>query len=621
MCGIAGQWVSDPNVKTLSEAEVFQHLRRRGPDAQQSWKYQTPENSINLFHARLSIIDLTEAANQPMLSEDGDVAIVFNGEIYNFQSLKDQLISAGIRFKTSSDTEVLIYGYKHWGLEPLLKKLDGMFAFCIYDKRLNQLLLARDIFGKKPLYYYSTPKEFIFSSDIRVIAKQRRQKLTVNFKAIDHYLSLLTVPQPQTIWNEILQIEPASYLVADLNNHNIKKEKYWTVQFQEKFSLNEGETLENIQYLLHKAVAKRLIADVPVGGFLSGGVDSGLVISAMAELSHGPVKTFTAGSDDSTFDETEEAAKVAKLYGTDHTQIRLEHHALEEIESIMECTGEPFADSSLIPSYYINKAVSGKIKVVLSGDGGDEFFGGYDDYLYSYEAQQLSKKQFNPSLFAYGSKLLSRIKLSRNWGSAYDYMQLQPFERYFTKMGFTQKEKSKLFENFSSREGFKTSVESYISSVNHSDLSKEMQSVSLSTRLLNDYLVKVDRASMHHSLEIRSPFLDKDLVEFAATIPDSLRFKNYQRKYLLKKIAEKRFSPGIFSQKKKGFSVPLGKWLAHDNGKFYKERIERGNLVKNQLITRQTAEYFVNLNQQQIQQNSGKIWSLLCLELWASKNY
>jgi asparagine synthase (glutamine-hydrolysing) len=562
MCGIAGYLSLTTPFNGVNDQAFHGPLKFRGPDHTGIREINQAALSGKLFHYRLSIIDLDSRSHQPMKSGSGKSEIVFNGEIYNYRALKSELMLAGIQFITNSDTEVILAGYEIWGMEKLLDKLDGMFAFTLVDFEAQSIFLARDPFGKKPLYYYWNPaeKKLVFSSDIRSF-EHFPITLTLNENALAYYFCELSTPEHLSIYTGVAKIHPGSF-----HQFNMKGEKitsYFTPDYRTKVKISRTEILEESERLLENAVKKRMLSDVGVSAFLSGGIDSSLVVALMAKNSAKPINTYTVGYSDQRFDESGFARKVAQKWNTNHTEILLDELSTAEIQQIFEECGEPFADSSILPSAIICKAISKHEKVALSGDGGDEIFGGYYEYYFAsrldkYRAKKpllkvlqalykagirTSKTKFANELFTYGFNLPEPMLLHRN------------------NMGFHPDEVSRLLHTSNPviSEEFDR-IWKLVGSRADSVLGRVM-SGSLHTRLVNDYLVKVDRASMMHSLEVRSPFLDKDLVKFAVQIPDTELIHQGIPKSITKDIAQKYLPKEDINRTKMGFGVPIGDWF------------------------------------------------------------
>lgn len=625
MCGIAGIISTKSDNLVPKMEQMLTLMKRRGPDAQAQWQRE----NITLGHTRLSIIDLSEEANQPFKDTDNGNVLVFNGEIYNFTQLKRELEVSGIKFRTSSDTEVLLKGFGHWGMSELLRKVEGMFAFALYQPQYKKLFLARDRFGKKPLYYGFLGGDFIFSSDIRAVKKASSVQLEINYPVLDYYLNEYAIPQPHTIYKGVNQLEPASYKVIDVEEvEEIENEVYWNLESKIDESLQEKEALERTEFLLKDAVSKRMISDVPLGFFLSGGIDSSLTVSLAAEASSKRIQTFSVGFDDDYHNELPQAKQVAERFDTEHHEIFLKPDIAKMASNISRFTGEPFADYSLIPSAYISEAIKANATVAISGDGGDELFGGYKNYVGLYQANWLLKKYGKLApIRIQASKLLSRIAPASfpNLGMSRKYMANQD-------SGFVTLRDSGFKSHLSRGQVFATDfdwVKNYTEDYfkqrwnqvgSNNDIHINQQLVSLTTLLLNDFLVKVDRSSMYNSLEVRSPFLDHKLAEFAFTIPHRLKFKNLHSKYLLKTIVREKIGRNVFKEPKRGFTVPMGRWLREDLST-WAESLLMDSLIKRQIFD---CKFIVSIWNEH---KSGKanykdfLWMLIALELWFTECY
>jgi asparagine synthase (glutamine-hydrolysing) len=619
MCGIAGYIKLRDFDEALFINNACRLMRERGPDRQDYYK----SDKVGLIHTRLSIIDLSERGNQPMWNNTKDVAITFNGEIYNFKELKSSLQSL-YAFQTGSDTEILLAGYQVWGIEKLLSRIEGMFAFGIYDSRAEKLFLARDHFGKKPLYYYRDADVFLFSSDIRSIRNAKKDKLTLNYNALDYYLVELSTPQPQSIWLQVQQIPPASFIAVDIKSQQIQLKNYWQLSAKDTVAMTLDDTISLAKENLTRAILKRTVSDVPIGCFLSGGIDSGLVVSLLAQNSSQSINTFSIGLNYETMNELPDARIVAEKYGTNHHEIVLEADVVKILPRLLEYVGEPFADSSLIPSYYVCQALSGKVKVALSGDGGDEMFGGYENYGLAYRTDDYLKHWSNNPLrrlYVFYDKIKSRAtKKAENAGAYEHYSNLTGFERIFRQMGFDTGEREHLYTD-----SFLIETGSYSEHYLNEQWDKNRRPLfvdtlmlaSVRTRLLNDYLVKVDRASMINSLEVRSPFLDKDLAEWAFSVPASYKFHGKTNKYILKQIAKEVIGPHVLDRPKRGFGIPVSEWLRNELKTFLLEHMNSDSfLVREKIIQESYMQQILKEHLSGIANHRDKIWALLCFEIW-----
>ncbi|AFC26775.1 asparagine synthase (glutamine-hydrolyzing) [Saprospira grandis] len=620
MCGIAGQFNRSGQAFSPAQKEfIFNALKRRGPEAKGEKSFALPAGQLELFHRRLSIIELSEEGQQPMQSASGRCWISFNGEIYNYQAIRTALSQEYVKLNTLSDTEVIMAAYEQWGLQTMLDKIDGMFAFALFDQKENKLFLVRDRLGKKPLYYSWTGQALFFSSDIRIVKAQLPQA-QLDLASLDYYLTELSSPQPHTIWQEIKQVPPAQLLELELQSGAPQLSTYWRLKKKEPLDLNLNEALEQTENMLRKAIRKRLVSDVPIACFLSGGVDSGLITALMAEESSQRVPSFTIGFAEAIdMNEFAEAKALAQRYDCDHHEIVVEDQLFDQLEDLMDYFGEPFADASILPSSLVCQAVSKEYKVALSGDGGDELFGGYPDYGLAFRSSQFAKKYpQNQYLISQLDKLLNRLKGKKeNMGAYYAYLQLPPEKRLFRQMGFWSKEALYAQKQApKAQEHLQTIWSNFAGSGTAVD---QLMRSSLHSRLLNDYLPKVDRASMYHSLEVRSPFLDIDLLNFAFNLPDELKFYQNQNKFLLKQLAKTKIDPQILNRPKKGFSIPIGDWLRGSAKNWGEELLQQ--LKKRPYFQ---AHYLDTLweNHQKASNNADalRIWTLLCFELWAEKH-
>jgi asparagine synthase (glutamine-hydrolysing) len=622
MCGIVGL-LSFGDREELTREETFgllNPLRFRGPDAEGQISFRQYETYVWLGHKRLSIIDLSEAGNQPMQSASNRSVIVFNGEIYNYKKLQQQLVAAGVTFRTHSDTEVILNAYECWGIDEMLQRLDGMFAFAIFDKAENKLHLARDRFGKKPLYYAVGKREIVFSSDIRSFKALESTPLHLNLHSIGYFFAEYGTPQVESCWREVRKVPPAHYLTFTKDTASTSR-KYWQLEYTSDCNLSRPDLLHKADELLTNAVRKRLVADVRVSALLSGGIDSSLIVAKIAMLESGQrVKTYSVGFKQKNFDELPFSRKVAERFNSDHTELIVEPANFDKIDELIGEYGEPFADSSMIPSYLMFDAIAKSEKVVLGGDGGDELFAGYDSYYFALKYDKVKHLRALYPLVAMMRKFLPGYRidflcrlLKQTHRPSYTLLH-----RAFC---FSSSELRRLFSDAEFFEALDREHEAIWNENSNnavqSDLIKVLQS-SLSTRLLNDYLVKVDRASMFSSLEMRSPFLDRDVAEFCATLTPDQLFYNQEPKSILKDLALNYFDEAFVYRKKMGFAVPIAEWFRDElNGKL-KDVVLGGR------------QNMLNLNYQYIEEliiehtsgkfdHAQKLWSLYVFHIWANK--
>lgn len=559
MCGILGQINRSGPVHRGLFSEMLQTLEKRGPNQSGCFFGE----NVALGQRRLSIIDLSEAGRQPMSNERGDVVIVFNGEIYNYQEIKKELPGVH-RWKSKTDTEVLIHSYEEWGYS-VSEKIEGMFAFAIYDQKNHLLTLARDHFGKKPLYYYLDEEIFCFASELKAIIKnpEIKKKLKIDELSLAKYLFYGYIPSPNSIFDKIKKIDPASTFQFDLDVWKIKNEySFWEL---EKTEINDGylenEVLDRAEELIKKSIKKRLMSDVPLGVFLSGGVDSSLMAKHLSDFSP-QVNSFTVCYKDSReADEARYAKRVALKLGIKYNLSYFEDQLVREnFLEILDYLDEPMADAAIIPLYFVSKFAKDKATVVLSGDGGDELFGGYPKY----RAQKLIEEYSYLSLLAnIGKKMLSRnnpyYKLLAGFGLEFSGRQF-----IFGSGSFLPEEVEELLKKPISLELVFAEARKYEKTFEQNDAINKSLFLDCKIQLPDWYLVKGDRATMATSLEMRNPLLDKDLAEFAFSLSGDWKIRNGEQKYILKKIARKYFDQDLVYRKKRGFGVPLDKWIRNE---------------------------------------------------------
>lgn len=623
MCGICG-YIHLDKAKRPSESilkAMTDTLAMRGPDDEGLYI----KDNVALGHRRLSIIDL-RTGHQPIFNEDNSIAIVYNGEAYNFTEIKDVLLKKGHRFRTHSDTEVVVHAYEEYG-EDCLKLLNGMFAFAIWDSKKESLFIARDRFGKKPLYYGEFDNQFIFGSELKAILKHPSVKREIDFSALSKYLAYEYVPSPYSIFKNIRKLEAGSKLV--LKDGNIKVGRYWDMEFprQGRFDLKASE--ERLVELLRESVRKRLVSDVPLGVFLSGGIDSSSVVAMMAQVMEPKeIKTFSIGFKEKSFDESSDARLVAKYFGTDHhEQILSPGTMLEVFPDILDFLDEPFADSSIIPTYLVSKFTRAHVKVALGGDGGDELFLGYPSFL-AHELNGYLKKIPAP-LRNIPLKLLAGATAAST-----DYMSLNfKIKRFIRGMNFpddvrhqawigsfTPPEQDKLFLarkelNKSGDDIYETTKRLFHGAGKLSPLDRAIY-IYVKTYMSDDILAKVDRASMANSLEVRAPFLDPDFAGFAAGIPPAFKLRGLTTKWILKSAMKKYLPASILTKRKQGFAVPVAKWMKEDLKPmllkaFAKEKIAREGIFDYSYIENMLNEFVNNK-----EDTRKEIWTLFMFEMW-----
>ncbi|MFZ4263629.1 asparagine synthase (glutamine-hydrolyzing) [Sphingobacterium sp. HJSM2_6] len=542
MCGI---YLTNIPIEEETVKSKLESIQFRGPD----YLGITKVFDLTFGHLRLSILDLNVRSHQPMKFED--LVIVFNGEIYNFQKIKTDLTNLGYTFDTTSDTEVLLKGYKEWGAD-LVPKLNGMFAFAIYDATSRKIFCSRDRLGVKPFYYSWKEGQLEICSQLRPISQHKK----INNEAISMYLDCGYIPSPYTIYQNVYKLPPGNNLEIDLDKKTCSVKEYWNLKEITEVELTYEEAKDKLHDLLKDAVKIRLQSDVPFGSFLSGGIDSALVSSIASRISKNPIKTFSIGFEDPDYDESKVAAQYAKIIGSEHTEtICKVSDILEMIPQLVKVFDEPFADSSALPSLLLNKVTKQSVTMVLSGDGGDESFFGYNHFrLVSYA----DKITFVPYFLR---KMVARLLSVNYLGSrTYTYKGiLNTASKYdFIAgifVGYDSLLRKRNFNWLSHYNGYKTWTK---------DLLQATADLNIKLWLENDSNVKVDRASMAHSVEVRSPFLDYNIIEFARTLPVSYRFEKGRRKKILKDILKEYIPENIFDQPKRGFAVPLASWIRNE---------------------------------------------------------
>ena len=619
MCGISGIYnfkTSEPVSLHLLEA-MTDTLIHRGPDGEGFYA----SGPIGLGHRRLSIIDL-QGGNQPMTNEDQSVWVVFNGEIYNFGELRNDLIKKGHTFKTRSDTEVIVHLYEEHG-ERCLQYLRGMFAIAIWDRPKRILLLARDRVGKKPLFYLNDGSRIVFASEIKAILKVPDIPRDIDLEAVSDYFSLLYIPAPKTIFKQIRKLRPGHYLVV--SESGVREVEYWDISFTPTLSVTEEVWCERLLEAYREAVRIRLRSDVPLGAFLSGGIDSSSVVAVMSELMDRQVVTSFIGFDVREFNEQEYAREVASFFNTDHHETIIRPDAMGIIEKLAWHYDEPFADSSAIPTYYVSKGARQHVTVALSGDGGDEIFAGYRRYYF--DKRENMVRAFLPSSLRqpiFGS--LAAIYPKADWAprvfraqATFESLACSHIEGYFRSMSaFRPAFKDKLLQwdvkqelaGYDSVDVFRY----HYDKAHTDDPVSRIQYVDMKTYLPDDILVKVDRASMANSLEVRSPLLDHKFMELVATIPSSLKVSGTKGKYIFKKALKNILPRVILKRKKMGFSIPLARWFRNDLKDVAYDLIcnHRDDALLDRLTVRQTWEE----HQRGFRDRSKELWGILMFRMW-----
>ncbi len=563
MCGVAG-FCDSPAAHALTRDdatarvhEMCEVIRHRGPDDEGLWV----GDGVALGMRRLSIIDVA-GGHQPIHNEDRSVWVVFNGEIYNFQELRTQLLAAGHRFYTASDTEVIVHAYEEWGADAIVR-LRGMFGLAIWDTRSRTLLVARDRVGIKPMYYAVADGRFLFGSELKSLLQAPELPVALDPDALDHYLSFLYTPRDRSIFRNVHQLPPGHLLTWQEGRLHVQP--FWRPSTTETFAGTEGEATQQLQRVLLDSVQAHLISDVPIGAFLSGGVDSSLVVALMARLSGSRVKTFSIGFDVPAFDELPHARRVAEHYGTDHHEFTVRPDAVGILDDLVGHFDEPFADASAIPTWYVSQMARKHVTVVLSGDGGDELFGGYDRYLP--HPRVVAFDRYAPRglrrVAAIAAERLPHGVRGRNF---LRHVGRSERGRYLDAIRYfgADEKPALLSSDFRATLGApdpEHRLARHFERYAGLPWPSQMMRFDLETYLPDDVLTKVDRMSMAHSIESRVPLLDNEVIDFANALPAAFKIKNGRRKHLLKEVAARLLPDGIIDRPKQGFGVPLGVWF------------------------------------------------------------
>jgi len=587
MCGIYGLTNPVENVVYSEYAKILEH---RGPDG--FGEYQ--DNSVYLAHNRLSIIDLSEKGKQPMTNEDQTLWLTFNGEIYNFQELRTELIAKGHRFHSDTDSEVIIHSYEEWGRE-CLQKFNGMFAFAIWDRTREALFLARDRIGIKPLYWMNQKGVFAFASESKALIKSPFYEKNINYQSLFSSLIYRYVPGKPSVWQDIYHLNPGHYLVYDLNKKSIVETKYWQIPLGTE-NWSEAEALDKLTELLESSIGYRLISDVPIGLFLSGGLDSTVITKYASQLSP-HISTYTIGFDGSANSEADDARLVADTFATKHNEFIVGKKNIDDLMKIFYYFDEPLADSSIIPTYLVCQEAKKHATVILSGDGGDELFGGYNWYLRKYQQQLLSV-------------IMRKLKLLPE-----DKREIKHYLKCTSPRCFSNQEIRNIFskeftDNLPAEESYRYQ-DFYIKD---SQKYKKWQYIDAQTFMVDDVLTKVDRASMANSLEVRTPFLDHRVVEFAFSLPDNLCIKDSNKKYILKKLLGTSVDNQVIVKPKQGFECPISDYWPQSE---MTKAITGGKLVREGILNKKSVSKYIK--RLKGPKKLAQLWQLAAVEKWAEQ--
>lgn len=622
MCGIVGIIKKKGELKLENLEYMCEALAKRGPNSQGIYVDKKNKN-VGLGHRRLSIIDL-DGGYQPIFNEEKDVVIVFNGEIYNFQELRLELSKNHI-FSTKSDTEVILHGYEEWGIKGVLERLEGMFSFIIYDSSIQKTYIARDKFGEKPLYYYENENEILFSSELKGILAHGIDKI-INKEALNYYLSLNYIPAPYTIYENTFKLNAGHYLEVYLGEKQIYK--YYDLNEIKFKEIKDFEVAKNeLRKLLFKSVESRMVADVPMGSFLSGGIDSSIISAIMSKLSSKPINTFSIGFYEKEYDESENALKVSEYIKSNHTIFKLDYKdAANMIDEIILNFDEPFADSSAIPTYFVSKIASEKVKMVLTGDAADEIFGGYEKYLIGYYSEKYKKiPKFGKIIFEKIIKniphnSLTNVKLRQIKKVIRNSQKNIEDSRYeLMCLAFKDIERQKLLKN--NYNDIKENILlNYKSFHKNKELDKALYS-DLKIVLEGDMLVKVDRTSMQNSIEARVPYLDSNIVKFSQEIPDFFKIKGKNKKYILKEAFKDLLPKEIFNVRKSGFGVPIDYWFENNLKEELLELLCEKNIKEQNIFEYEYIKRILNEHMEKKENHKEKLWNIYVFQKWYIYNF
>jgi len=617
MCGICGiNWNDSDLIEKM--ANILHH---RGPDQ----KGTLIDDDVSLGHRRLSIIDLSENGRQPIHNEDESIFVVHNGEVYNFKDLRKILEKNGHDFYSNTDTEVIVHAYEQWG-QDCVSEFRGMFAFAIWDSNKKQLFLARDRIGIKPLFYILDIDKFLFASEIKSILLAPQIKKEVDPISLYYYLGYEYVPAPLTMFKGIKKLLPGHTLTY--KKGQIDTQRYWELSFTNT-RRDENYYAERIYNLLRESVEIRLISDVPIGAFLSGGIDSSAIVGFMSQVMDEPVKTFSIGYEDETYSEFEYAKQVSDYFGTDHKEILIDPYSIEHYETVLWHLDEPMSEFSLLPAYIFCKNARKEIKVSLSGEGGDELFAGYERFIaskldnyYRILPHTVRKKIVSKVIdkIPPRSQKKGAVNILKRFieGSNYSIQGKQMRWQYFSNLDEEKKLYSKSFTSQIESLNSLNYIGKYFQKCNIQDKINKEIFVEMNTYLVNNVLVKVDKMSMANSLEVRVPYLDHIFVEFCATVPGYLKLKGLTTKYIFKKAMSKLLPKNIIQRKKQGFSLPIKNWLRNELKDYMTDLLRNSEIIR---------EYFdiyylnklINQHVKGTHNHSHRLWALMSLEMWHRK--
>jgi asparagine synthase (glutamine-hydrolysing) len=618
MCGICGELTFDgAPVRAETIVAMRDRLEHRGPDSQ--GLFVTDDGRAGLGFRRLAIIDVSPLGNQPMTNEDGTIVVTFNGEIYNFQTLRSRLVANGHTFRSHSDTEVLVHLYEDVGLR-FVDEIDGMFAIAIWDARKGRLVLARDRAGKKPLFVYRDKTRLVFASEIKAIFGHPEVPIDVDESRVPAYFTYGYVPHPATFYRGVTQIDPAGVLIVDADGRT-ESRRFWQLQFPDAGSeprVDRQSARERVRELVTDAVARRLVSDVPLGAFLSAGIDSTIVVGVMSRLLTTPVKTFTIGFEGApAFDETAAARQVAERFKTDHTEFRVNPSAVELIDRLVWHHDGPFGDSSAIPTFLVSQLTRQHVTVVLTGDGGDELFAGYLRFQAALAAERMPR--IARPLADFGLSLLPNAPHERHVLARarrfVKFMHLPLVERLVRWNSIFQDDLPSLLR----RDGnvdLLSHLSSTLSAARNASPLNRLLATNYASYLPDDLLVKTDRCTMANSLEARCPLLDTALTEYAAALPDALKLDGTRTKTILRDAFSDLIPADIDRRPKTGFGVPLDSWFRGELREYVRDVLLSTSAASRAFLEPNAVLQLIERHQQGHANVGHRLWTLVCFERW-----
>ncbi len=624
MCGIAGLLYFDPQKRVEINAvkRMCDAIIHRGPDDEGFHV----DGNIGLGMRRLKVIDLT-TGHQPISNEDGRIWIVFNGEVYNFPELRHELEGKGHTFSTHTDTETIVHAYEEYG-DDCVHRLNGMFSFAIWDSRHSRILIARDRVGVKPLYYYQDSTFLAFGSEIKAILECQDVPRRLNFDALNAFLTFEYIPAPLSILDGIQKLPPGHLLVIQNGKSSLKQ--YWDMSYDVSQSFKSQTALEEELYaLLEDSTKLRLISDVPLGAFLSGGVDSSTIVQIMAHVMEQPVKTFSIGFDDASYNELDYARQIAKQFNTEHHERTIQPEIVNLVEHFCQYLDEPLGDVSVFPTYLVSQLAKQHVTVVLSGDGGDELFAGYDWYVANqldgvYRKIPAFIRNMLPKLLnavppsSQKKGLINKVKRFVEGASLDPSLQHYRWNMFLTEMTRHQLYSSDVTKALNGRRPEDRFIQ-YLGKVQEADPLWQQEYADFKTFLVDDVLMKVDRMSMAHSLEARAPFLDYRVVEFASRVPSQHKMRGATTKWLLKKCMETKLPHEILYRKKEGFSIPMKNWLREELRPLMEDTLSRDRIKKDGFFSEDTISRLKADHVSGRVNNAHQLWSLMVFHFWKDK--